>query len=312
MPAAAPQSLPLLIAAALFVAVIAVGLLVLLLLDYRRRLRVQRRLDLDTVPGVAPRAGGELLQELAEQGQRVEAMLATDGLTPRMLVQAGWRSHESRLGYYLAQLLTPLLLAALVLVAWLLAPAGANGMLYLLGTLMAAMIGLLLPRMLLRKAAAARRARIAAEVPLFVHLLVMLFEAGLSTRQVFASLVREGGGTLPELGREFTIVLRQLDAGADTAEVLKNLGSVLEVPDLANVLSVLRQVDRYGGEAREPLLEALKVMEERRGLDVREKVNLVSGRMTVVMVLFFFPALLIFVAGPAFVSIMQALGDLGG
>jgi len=56
--------------------------------------------------------------------------------------------------------------------------------------------------------------------------------------------------------------------------------------------------------------EGLSVLEERRGLDMREKVNLMSGRMTVVMVLFFFPALLIFVAGPAFMSILRALADV--
>ncbi|MGH8562494.1 MAG: type II secretion system F family protein, partial [Nevskiales bacterium] len=73
------------------------------------------------------------------------------------------------------------------------------------------------------------------------------------------------------------------------------------------VLGVLRQVERYGGEVREPLLSALAVMEERRSLDLRERVNLLAGRMTVVMVLFFFPALMLCVAGPAFSSIFRAL-----
>lgn len=86
----------------------------------------------------------------------------------------------------------------------------------------------------------------------------------------------------------------------------------MDVEELSTVLAVLRQVDRFGGEVREPLLEALSVLEERRSLTLREKVNLLSGRMTVVMVLFFFPALLIFVAGPAFMSIIKALGDVAG
>jgi len=41
-------------------------------------------------------------------------------------------------------------------------------------------------------------------------------------------------------------------------------------------------------------------------------VNLTSGRMTVVMILFFFPALMIFVGGPAFVSIVRALRGVAG
>ena len=165
---------------------------------------------------------------------------------------------------------------------------------------------------MLRAAAEGRQKRIKKEVPLFVHLLVLLFEAGLSTRQALTSLVREGRGVLPELGREFDAIVRQLDTGADTGEVLRQLGDTLGVEDLTTILGVLRQVDRYGGEIREPLLETLRLIEERRGLDLREQVNLISGRMTVVMVVFFFPSLLIFVAGPAFIAINSTLSTFAG
>jgi len=171
-------------------------------------------------------------------------------------------------------------------------------------------LSFLMPRWILRGVAGGLRQRIKNEVPLFIHLLVLLFEAGLSNRQAFASLVREGSGVLPELGREFELVLRQLDAGADTGTILKNLSEAMDVGDLTTVLGVLRQIDRYGGEVREPLLETLKVLEERRTIDMRERVNVLSGRMTAVMVLFFFPALLIFVAGPAFLAIIRALAHV--
>src|SRR3546814_15696803 len=109
--------------------------------------------------------------------------------------------------------------------------------------------------------AARRRQRVQHEVPLFIHLLVLLFESGLSTRQALASIVRESGGVLPALGHEFDLALRQVEAGGELGETLKSLGDVLDVEDLTTVLGVLRQVDRYGGELREPLLER---SEERR------------------------------------------------
>ena len=148
------------------------------------------------------------------------------------------------------------------------------------------------------------------EVPLLIHLLVLLFESGLATRQALSSIVREGEGVLPELGREFDLVVRQVEAGADLGDTLRNLCDVLPVDDLVTVLGILRQVERYGGELREPLLETLKAIEEQRGYELRERVNLMSGRMTLVMVLFFFPALMIFVAGPAFLAIIIALDKL--
>jgi tight adherence protein C len=252
--------------------------------------------------------GGEILESIAERGRKIESALDSNSESGRLLIQAGWRAQGARTLYYAAQAIVPILTLSLAAATWMFGPEKLHKPAFLLLMVAAAlMLGLLLPRIILRNVAEGRVRRIKAEIPMFIHLLVLLFEAGLSTRQAFASLVRDGRGVLPELGREFELVLRQLEAGGDSQEVLKTLATSIDLEDLTSVLALLRQVDRYGGEVREPLLEALKVIEERRSLDMREMVNLMSGRMTVVMVGFFFPALLIFTGGPAFISIIQAL-----
>lgn len=302
-----------LVAAGVVLAAVAVFALAVLALQARTASRLKRRLN----PG-GVEAGefddvqsGEVLRSIATGGKKLEALVDTNNESARLLMQAGWRAPHQRAIYYASQVLTPLALLGVVLGLVSIGPAKlAQPQLLLLWVLGALMLGLLLPRMVLRSRAAARLRRIKREVPLLIHLLVLLFEAGLSTRQAFASLVREGSGVLPEIGREFEILLRQMEAGGDTSELLDNLAKGLAQEDLGGVLALLRQVDRYGGEVRDPLLEALKVIEERRTLDMREMVNLMSGRMTVVMVLFFFPALLIFVAGPAALAILRALADV--
>lgn len=308
--------------ASLFAALIATGIVlggaailsvVYLVMQTRESSRLQRRLnpqgvEISEFTGVG---GGELMQSLASRGKKIESLVDTNKESARLLVQAGWRLPAQRATYYASQLLTPLaLLGVVALFAFIGPPKMTTPPMLMMFGLMAVMAGLLLPRMVLRAKAASRVRRIKSEVPLFIHLLVLLFEAGLSTRQAFASLVREGRGVLPELGREFELMLRQMEAGGDTGELLDNLSKALALEDLGNVLALLRQVDRYGGEVRDPLLESLKVLEERRSLDMRERVNLISGRMTVVMVLFFFPALIVFVAGPALVSIIAAFKDI--
>lgn len=305
--------LPIIIATAFFVAVMALGIIALLIIRARQEAKIRRRL-LSNEPVETELEGRSdgFLSELADSGRAIEKLVDTDNETPRLLVQAGWRQSKQQTLYYLAQLLVPLFLLLVVAALWSTKAPGTSNLQYVMYLIIALFAGLLAPRFFLRRRADARRERISAEVPLFIHLLVLLFEAGLSTRQALSSLVREGRGTLPELNREFAVVTRQLDAGGDSTEVLRNLEQALQVPDLGNVLGVLRQVDRYGGEVREPLMETLANLEERRTMDMREKVNATSGRMTVVMVLFFFPALLIFVAGPAFVSVIKALGSVGG
>ncbi len=302
-----------LIAGAIVVVVAAIAVVTLLVLRTRSEALLSQRLYADDGRGNAefenmPR--GPLLQKMARGGRKIEGWVDAEGESGRLLVQAGWRSAEARLLWYVFQAALPAVMLVAVAAFWVWGESPNKGALMLLAVFAAAALSFLMPRWVLRSVAAKRCRRIQGEVPLFIHLLVLLFEAGLSTRQALASLVREGQGVLPELGREFDLLIRQVEAGADTGETLKSMGDALQVDDLGAVLSVLRQVDRYGGEIREPLLEALGVIEERRSLDLREKVNLLSGRMTVVMVGFFFPALLIFVAGPAFLSIIRALGEV--
>ena len=300
--------------AALVASAIVLGGAALLALIYlvwtaRDSSRMQRRLMPERAQATREDGlGGEILESIAERGRKIESALDSNSESGRLLIQAGWRAQGVRTVYYASQLITPIALLGLAGAAWSFGPDKIREPAFLFLLLaVSLMLGLLLPRMTLRSVAEGRVRRIKAEIPMFIHLLVLLFEAGLSTRQAFASLVRDGRGVLPELGREFELVLRQLEAGGDSQEVLHTLSTSIDLEDLTSVLALLRQVDRYGGEVREPLLESLKVIEERRSLDMREMVNLMSGRMTVVMVACFFPALLIFTGGPAFVSIIQAL-----
>jgi tight adherence protein C len=302
-------SLPLLIALAVALVVIALGAALAGVLMGRGRARLADRLAADGGPAPPRDSAGAWWQQLAEGGRGMERWFEDDVGIDLLLVRAGWRDARARTTYYLLQIGLPALLFAFVLLMALTRGLGLQAT--LLGVMLV-IIGLLLPRWMLRRLVAERQRRMRTEVPLFVNLMMLLLEAGLSTRQALHSLVRDGGGVLPELGDEFRLALRQIDAGGDLSDVLASMSQVLDVPELSGVLGVLRQVERYGGEVREPLQAALAVMQERRGLDLRERVNLLAGRMTVVMVLFFFPALMLCVAGPAFSSIFRALRQVMG
>lgn len=306
----------LIVGLSILVSVLAVLSVGWLILQVRGELQMQRRLDPDATGEERDSTDANmpaLMQRFARSGRKFEQMVDKEGESSRLILQAGWRSREARVAWYAFQAALPIILLTAAGLYWAFFSAeSANPMLGPLVMIVAAILSFLAPRWILRSAAKSRVQRVTHEVPMFIHLLVLLFESGLTTRQALSSIVREGGGVLPELGREFDLVIRQVEAGAESSEALKTLSDMLGVENLDTVIGVLRQVDRYGGELREPLLETLKVIEERRGFEMRERVNILSGRMTVVMVLFFFPALLIFVAGPAFLGILSAFGSLRG
>lgn len=262
-----------------------------------------------TVASESSQSDSPLLKLLSNTGQGMEKWLQDEEATvPELMNRAGWRDDRKRMLFYTLQIALPLGAISAVVTASVVASkvSVAEMLVYSIGGLA---LGILAPRYFLRSAATARQGRVRNEVPIFVHMLVMLYDSGLSTRQALGSLVKEGRQVLPELNIEFSSALRQLEAGADLVQVLGDMETDLDVSELSNVLGLLRQIERYGGEARESLLAVLRLLEERRVLGMRERVNHMSGRMTVIMVMFFFPALLLCVAGPAFTAIIHALGS---
>ena len=81
--------------------------------------------------------------------------------------------------------------------------------------------------------------------------------------------------------------------------------------DLTDCFTILVQLIYQGGGAMASLLSLKELLDDRRMTSLQERVSKMSAKMSVVMMLFLFPALLIVLAGPGFVAIIQALGDMG-
>lgn len=225
--------------------------------------------------------------------------------TMQLLRQAGWYNTTGRGLFYLSVWLAPLLLMLIVFI-YILAAGEVNKQ-ALAQLFMAGSLGFLLPKNILRRVAKSRREKLSREMPTAVHLLRMLFDAGLSTEHALRVLHTEGVLLTPELARELEIALRQIDAGLDPADALAEMAAPLEVNELTDTVAILKQVSRHGGNIRETLVNFARLMEERQLSALREYVNILSGKMSVVMMVFLFPALLIFLAGPGFMALAKGL-----
>ncbi len=301
----------LVIVMAAVIGAVGVGLLILGMTISARQSRLDRRYHGERVrPSAAEARGREAwLYRMAEGGERIDTLLSNPQAIHLLLAQAGWRDRQARLRFHAFQFGLPAVVVLLSLPLWLVGEFESP----LMGGLMALaaiILALLAPRAVLRWRAAKRREQIRNEVPLFINLLILLFEAGLNLRQALTSLARDGQPTMPALVSELQPLLRQMESGADADQLLFDLGKMLDIDELHTVLGILRQVERYGGEIREPLANALAALQERRGMELRGQVSVLSGKMTIVLVTCFFPPLLIFIAGPAFMSISRALGGL--
>jgi tight adherence protein C len=90
------------------------------------------------------------------------------------------------------------------------------------------------------------------------------------------------------------------------------MAAPLDIPELSDTIAMLKQVTRYGGNIRNSLEEYTTLVEQRQVSELREYVSKLSAKMTVVMILFLFPALMIFLAGPGFIGLSKALKGVNG
>ncbi|PSJ48134.1 hypothetical protein C7H85_04945 [Zobellella endophytica] len=156
-----------------------------------------------------------------------------------------------------------------------------------------------------------RRARLDEELLLVLQVMRILWEVGMSMESLLRVLTRELAQMAPESTRELAILLARIEAGEDREQTLLELAAIVPSDGWQDMLRLLAQVSASGGGMSEALQRLGRLLQDRRRTQLQEKVSKLSGRMSAVMMIFLFPALLIVLAGPGFLALTRALGNMG-
>ncbi|VVO35487.1 type II secretion system F family protein [Pseudomonas fluorescens] len=272
------------------------------LLEHRRReRRVAERLQGKMV---SDNRLGTLFRQLGASSL-AQRSVSLDNETQALLNRVGWRKSSQRSLFAAFQIGTPIVLLGLTLLgqqllfphadpAWI-APMFALG------------IGYLLPKRVLAAAAKHRQQAIAKEISTFIPLLRILFESGMAVEQSLRVLGNEAQRLLPHLTHELRLILARVDSGLELGEELGKTVHVLEVDEFTDTCIILQQLIQQGGGAMKSLLALKQLLDDRRLTRLQEYISKMSAKMSVVMMVFLFPALLIVLGGPAFIGIARAL-----
>lgn len=232
-------------------------------------------------------------------GRRLQTL---DSETQTLLERVGWRRSRHRALFAAVQLGLPVLAAGLTL---LLQQGGLCHGLVL--PLCALGIGYLLPKRLLAMAALRRQQRIAQEVSLVIPLLRILFESGLAVEQALRVLSQESRTLVPHVSEELRLVLQRVDSGLALGPELEKTARLLAVDEFIDTCVILRQLLVQGSGAMKSLLGLKTLLDDRRLTRLQERVSKMSAKMSAVMMMFLFPALIIVLAGPGFTALTRAL-----
>lgn len=290
-----------LISIALFLA--AFALVAVNLIGLRRQQRlVNQRLQGDTQRNDKV---GHLLRQLGNTriGQRT---ISLDNETQVLLNRIGWRKASQRSLFAACQVGAPILFLGLtILLQSLFFPDIAHAW---PAPFLGFATGYLLPKRVLASMAKRRQEQISQEVSTFIPLLRILFESGMAVEQTLRVMSNEAQQLLPVLTSELRLVLARVDSGLELGEELTKTSLMLSVDEFSDTCAILQQLLYQGGGAMKSLQALKQLLDDRRLTRMQEYISKMSAKMSVVMMVFLFPALLIVLAGPGFIAISKAMG----
>ncbi|WP_047541275.1 type II secretion system F family protein [Methylotenera versatilis] len=237
--------------------------------------------------------------------KRLKPGFENGGEISQLLVKAGWDTPHARMLFWGFGRILPIV-ASITIYFLLVTLGNDNQNALLMGVFSFASLFVLANMILRRRAAFVEKAIVKELVP-FLHMLRMLFNSGLSLEHALIILVEQTGNLFPHFSRQLQRVLLNLNAGQDQSDALMNMAKALNIQEVTDTVAILAQVTRYGGNVQASLGQYIALIETRQFSSLREYVSKLSAKMSIVMIVFMFPALLIFIAGPGFIGISDAL-----
>lgn len=223
------------------------------------------------------------------------------------LVAAGYRSTQALLIMAGLSLLSALGVVALTVVfGW---PHLEDQLAMKYGAAFAAFyIGLLLPRLILDRLVIRRQKAIERSLPDALDLLVICTNAGLGLNSAIQRVAEELENVAPDLSDELRLTSGELQISSDMASVLESLAERTQLPAMRSLVGTLVQSRQYGTAITQALRVLARTERTARMMRLEEAAAKLSVKITMPMMFFILPTVLIVAGGPAILNLMEFFG----
>ncbi len=221
----------------------------------------------------------------------------------KRLIQAGYRRRNNvelfaavRMG-----------LAILLPLIWALFPSKASTLTSVGTTLVLAAIGYWTPSLWVTNQLQKRQEQLLSTFPDALDMLVASVEAGLGLDAAFRRISDEMEAAAPLLCEELRLVNSEVAAGVPRTVALNRLSDRTGLDELASLVNVLVQAERFGTPVARSLRVHAEMVRTRRMQRAEERAAKISPKLTVAMITFMLPCLIIVLIGPAIVNFVTNL-----
>ncbi|MDR3470275.1 MAG: type II secretion system F family protein [Devosia sp.] len=171
----------------------------------------------------------------------------------------------------------------------------------------AGFLGWFLPAITAAWAVARHRDAVVAGLPDALELLVICAEGGLALADGIDRIVEELRRAQPELAEELARTAADLKILPSQDQALAGLAARIDAPVVRSMVTSLSQTMRYGT----PLAQAMRVvaadLRSESLLRMEERVNRLPALLTIPMILFILPTIMLIAGGPAALRIIDLL-----
>ncbi|WP_406856167.1 type II secretion system F family protein [Alsobacter sp. KACC 23698] len=222
------------------------------------------------------------------------------------LNQAGYRGPQAEVAFLFFRLVMPIIClisaAFYSFVLW----ETDQGALIKGGIVIAgAYIGIKAPEIFLKNKITKRQASMRMAFPDALDLLLICVEAGMSLEHAFRKVALEIGSQSVPLAEELSLTTAELSYLPDRRKAFENFATRTGLEVVKSVSTALVQAEKYGT----PLGQALRVLAQ-EGRDERmnaaeKKAAALPPKLTVPMIAFFLPVLIIVIITPALIQVFE-------
>jgi len=251
-----------------------------------------------------PELQGSLVSALEKIGRLVTKQEASQELKAH-LARAGFRSNSAV--YVFSALRIAFAAFGALLVYGLYAKGEGVKVLDLALALFASVIFFRASLILVKIAGDRRARRIQRELPATIDITLMVLDSGVSIDQCLRYVAVNVEKSSPTISHILCRHVSEVDSGVPYETALDHLSQRLGIEEAYDFVNIIKQSLLYGGELTTTLRRFGNDLSEKRLSRAREDVGKRSTHLTIVMIAFFVPVLLVVLAGPALVTLTQTL-----
>lgn len=223
------------------------------------------------------------------------------------LVKAGFYGSAAVEKYYTYRLVLAVAFPVIVILAVGLVLGNLSPDIMLIAIVAGATIGFYTPVLVVKNTTDRRREATRTGLPDALDMLLVCVEAGASLTAAFRKVSIELEKVHPVLGEHMRLISLELQAGAGRSQALTNFAERSNVDDVRSLVTLLIQSEALGTSMSKSLRVHAEELRTSRMLRAEEKANRLPATLSIPLVLFILPCLLLLITTPIIIRIVRVL-----